>query len=114
MEGLAVIDQHDSAEHPTALKHNESNGYEVFLPNQLPRCFCHQRDASRADRKRDHLRRATNRMTERTVRVGIDDAPPAPVQLGHPDKGDFRGYEVELLKEVGRRLTSNDFLGGRG
>lgn len=42
-------------------------------------------------------------MTERTVRVGIDDAPPAPMQLGHPDKGDFRGYEVDLLKEVGRR-----------
>ena len=42
-------------------------------------------------------------MTERTVRVGIDDAAPAPMQLGHPDKGDFRGYEVDLLKEVGRR-----------
>lgn len=42
-------------------------------------------------------------MTERTVRVGIDDAPPAPMQIGHPDKGDFRGYEVDLLKEVGRR-----------
>jgi ABC-type amino acid transport substrate-binding protein len=27
MEGLAVIDQHHSAEHPSALKHNESNGY---------------------------------------------------------------------------------------
>ena len=25
------------------------------------------------------------------------------MQLGHPDKGDFRGYEVDLLKEVGRR-----------
>lgn len=42
-------------------------------------------------------------MTERTIRVGIDDAPPAPMQLGSPDKGDFRGYEVDLLKEVGRR-----------
>lgn len=37
------------------------------------------------------------------VRVGIDDAPPAPMQLGNPDAGDFRGYEVDLLQEISRR-----------
>lgn len=36
--------------------------------------------------------------------VGIDNAPPAPMQLGDPERGDFRGYEVDLLKEVARRL----------
>lgn len=44
-------------------------------------------------------------MTDRTVRVGIDDAPPAPMQLGSPDKGDFRGYEVDLLEEISRRVA---------
>jgi glutamine transport system substrate-binding protein len=39
----------------------------------------------------------------RTVRVGIDDAPPAPMQLGNPETGDFRGYEVDLLEEIARR-----------
>ena len=43
-------------------------------------------------------------MAERTVRVGIDDAPPAPMQIGDPDRGNFRGYEVDLLKEVARRV----------
>ena len=42
-------------------------------------------------------------MAHRTMRVGIDDAPPAPMQLGNPDTGDFRGYEVDLLEEIGRR-----------
>lgn len=42
-------------------------------------------------------------MAGRTIRVGIDDAPPAPMQLGNPDIGDFRGYEVDLLEEIGRR-----------
>ena len=43
-------------------------------------------------------------MAERTIRVGIDDAPPVPMQLGNPDRGDFRGYEVDLLTEVCRRV----------
>ncbi|MGA8619839.1 MAG: ABC transporter substrate-binding protein [Candidatus Sulfotelmatobacter sp.] len=43
-------------------------------------------------------------MANRTVRVGIDDAPPAPMQLGNPDAGDFRGYEVDLLEEIGWRV----------
>lgn len=38
------------------------------------------------------------------IRVGIDDAPPAPMQLGSPEAGDFRGYEVDLLEEISRRL----------
>lgn len=43
-------------------------------------------------------------MADRTIRVGIDDAPPAPMQLGDPEHGDFRGYEVDLLEEIGRRV----------
>ncbi len=39
----------------------------------------------------------------RTIRVGIDDAPPVPVQLGNPEANDFRGYEVDLLQEVSHR-----------
>jgi len=35
--------------------------------------------------------------------VGIDDASPVPVQLGNPETGDFRGYEVDLLGEIARR-----------
>jgi ABC-type amino acid transport substrate-binding protein len=42
-------------------------------------------------------------MANRTIRVGIDDAPPVPMQLGNPDTGDFRGYEVDVLEEIGRR-----------
>lgn len=42
-------------------------------------------------------------MAARILQVGIDDAPPAPMQLGSPETGDFRGYEVDLLNEVGRR-----------
>ncbi len=36
--------------------------------------------------------------------VGIDDAPPAPIQIGSPEDGDFRGHEVDLLHEIQRRL----------
>jgi ABC-type amino acid transport substrate-binding protein len=43
-------------------------------------------------------------MAKRTIRVGIDDAPPAPMQFGNPDNGDFRGYEVDLLEEIARRV----------
>jgi ABC-type amino acid transport substrate-binding protein len=43
-------------------------------------------------------------MNERIIRIDIDDGPHAPMQLGNPDTGDFRGYEVNLLKEIGRRV----------
>ena len=46
-----------------------------------------------------NLMSETSMMANRTVRVGIDVAPPAPMQLGNPDAGDFRGYEVDLLEE---------------
>ncbi len=36
--------------------------------------------------------------------VGIDDAPPVPMQQGTPESGDFRGYEVDLIEEIARRL----------
>jgi len=36
--------------------------------------------------------------------VGLDDAPPAPIQIGSAESGDFRGYEVDLLLELQRRL----------
>ena len=50
-------------------------------------------------------------VVERDVRVGIDDAPPVPMQLGNPETGDFRGYELDLLGEIGdpcgARLSAN-------
>jgi polar amino acid transport system substrate-binding protein len=36
--------------------------------------------------------------------VGIDDAPPVPMQIGSPETGDFRGYEVDLLEALAHRL----------
>ena len=36
--------------------------------------------------------------------VGLDDAPPIPMQIGTPEKGNFRGYEAALLEEVAHRL----------
>jgi ABC-type amino acid transport substrate-binding protein len=36
--------------------------------------------------------------------VGIDDAPPVPLQIGTPQTGDFRGYEVDLLEALARCL----------
>jgi polar amino acid transport system substrate-binding protein len=43
-------------------------------------------------------------MAKQILQVGIDDAPPVPMQLGSPETGDFRGYEVDLLNEIGRRV----------
>src|SRR4051812_16518275 len=43
-------------------------------------------------------------LTQQALLVGIDDAPPVPMQLGSPATGDFRGYEVSLLEELARRL----------
>jgi ABC-type amino acid transport substrate-binding protein len=40
-----------------------------------------------------------------TLLVGLDDAPPAPIQIGSPETGDFRGYEVDLLRNLARRLN---------
>jgi polar amino acid transport system substrate-binding protein len=39
-----------------------------------------------------------------TLLVGLDDSPPAPIQIGSPQTDDFRGYEVDLLMELQRRL----------
>jgi polar amino acid transport system substrate-binding protein len=36
--------------------------------------------------------------------VGIDAAPPVPMQIGSPETGDFRGYEVDLLEALAHRL----------
>lgn len=38
------------------------------------------------------------------LRVGIDDAPPAPMQIGSPEAGNFRGYEVDLLEQISEKL----------
>jgi polar amino acid transport system substrate-binding protein len=43
-------------------------------------------------------------LTERVLLVGIDDAPPVPMQQGSPAAGDFRGYEVDLLEALALRL----------
>ena len=39
------------------------------------------------------------------LRVGIDHAPPIPMQMGTPEDGSFRGYEVSLLDELATRLA---------
>lgn len=38
------------------------------------------------------------------LRVGIDDSPPPPMEMGEPGSSDFRGYEVDLLEAVAGRL----------
>ncbi len=38
------------------------------------------------------------------LRVGIDDAQPVPMQMGAPEDGTFRGFEVSLLEKVAARL----------
>jgi polar amino acid transport system substrate-binding protein len=44
-------------------------------------------------------------MTDKTtLRVGLDDAPPSPIQIGGPETGDFQGFEADLLNELGKRL----------
>lgn len=44
-------------------------------------------------------------MREATLlRVGIDDAPPTPMQIGDPGSGTFRGCEVDLLGRLAERL----------
>lgn len=53
---------------------------------------------------RDKVQSEVDAMAETSIRVGIDDAPPPPMQLGSPETGDFRGYEVDLLNEIGRRI----------
>jgi hypothetical protein len=39
-----------------------------------------------------------------TLLVGLDEAPPAPIQIGSPASGDFRGYEVDLRADLARRI----------
>ncbi|MGB6870106.1 MAG: ABC transporter substrate-binding protein [Acidobacteriaceae bacterium] len=43
----------------------------------------------------------------RVLRVGIDDAPPAPMQIGSPDAASFQGYEVDLLERIAAELNSS-------
>lgn len=38
------------------------------------------------------------------LRVGIDDSPPPPMELGEPGEEDFRGYEVDILEALAERL----------
>lgn len=40
----------------------------------------------------------------KSLLVGIDDAPPEPIQMGVPEAGDFCGYEVDLLVDLAKRL----------
>jgi ABC-type amino acid transport substrate-binding protein len=41
---------------------------------------------------------------KRLLRIGIDDAPPIPLQMGDPASGTFRGYEVDLLEALAEQL----------
>ena len=36
--------------------------------------------------------------------IGIDDAPPVPLQMGTPEEGNFCGFEVDLVDEIASRL----------
>jgi ABC-type amino acid transport substrate-binding protein len=38
------------------------------------------------------------------LRVGIDDSPPVPMQIGNPETGSFQGYEVDLLEAIADQL----------
>jgi polar amino acid transport system substrate-binding protein len=40
----------------------------------------------------------------RTIIVGVDEAPPPPMNFGLPGSPEFRGFEVDLLNAVGQRL----------
>jgi ABC-type amino acid transport substrate-binding protein len=42
---------------------------------------------------------------KRLLRVGIDDAPPVPMQMGDPASETFCGYEVDLLRLLAKRLN---------
>jgi ABC-type amino acid transport substrate-binding protein len=39
-----------------------------------------------------------------TIIVGVDEAPPPPMNFGLPGSPEFRGFEVDLLNAVGQRL----------
>jgi len=39
-----------------------------------------------------------------TILFGVDEAPPAPLNFGLPGSQDFRGFEVDLMYAVARRL----------
>jgi ABC-type amino acid transport substrate-binding protein len=43
----------------------------------------------------------------RVLRVGIDDAPPVPMQIGSPEAASFQGYEVDLLERIAAQLNSS-------
>jgi polar amino acid transport system substrate-binding protein len=42
--------------------------------------------------------------TPGTLLFGVDEAPPAPLNFGLPGSQDFRGFEVDLMHAVARRL----------
>lgn len=44
-------------------------------------------------------------LEQAVLRVGIDDAAPIPMQTGGSVVGTFRGYEVDLLEQLARRLN---------
>jgi ABC-type amino acid transport substrate-binding protein len=46
-----------------------------------------------------------NARTDSVLRVGIDSAPPVPLQTGSPEAGNFSGYEVDMLQEIAKRLN---------
>jgi polar amino acid transport system substrate-binding protein len=41
---------------------------------------------------------------KRLLRIGVDDAPPIPLQMGDPALGTFRGFEVDLLEALAEQL----------
>jgi ABC-type amino acid transport substrate-binding protein len=45
-----------------------------------------------------------NALRNHILHVGIDEAPPVPMQIGTLESGDFSGYEVDLLRQLAERL----------
>ena len=43
-------------------------------------------------------------VTKGILSVGVDSAPPSPMQIGRAGTPEFSGFEVDLLNGIGARL----------
>jgi ABC-type amino acid transport substrate-binding protein len=70
------------------------------MPQYLPRAI-REESVAQTENAYDH---AMDSHRNPILRIGIDDAPPVPMQIGTPESGDFHGYEVDLLQKLAERL----------
>lgn len=70
--------------------------------NPVPRSRGHH--ASETRRAAIGIGKEPDTLADGELVVGLDDAPPVPMQQGRPDCGDFRGYEVDLLNALADAL----------